>query len=125
MSAPSELLVGLLELLSPSVCPGCDLTRLGLAGAFCPACAPLLEQICPRGEMPGTGAAAFRYEGPLADALRRLKYGARTELAGPLGALLATVALGYAGRVDRVIPMPLHRARLRARGYNQSALLAR
>jgi ComF family protein len=38
---------------------------------------------------------------------------------------LADAALPYAGHVDRVMPMPLHPARLRERGFNQSALLAR
>ena len=61
----------------------------------------------------------------MASAVQRLKYGRRSELARPLGLLLARYALGFAGRVDCVLPVPLHPARLRARGFNQSALLAR
>lgn len=70
------------------------------------------------------GAAAFVYAGPLADAIVRFKYAGRTEHAKVLGALLSSAALGHAGRVDRVLPVPLHPSRLRARGFNQSALLA-
>jgi ComF family protein len=39
--------------------------------------------------------------------------------------MLSSAALPYAGLVDLVIPMPLHPKRLRARGFNQAALLAR
>lgn len=69
-------------------------------------------------------AAAFLYGGPLADAILRLKYAGRTDLARGLSELFADAALSYAGRVDRVIPLPLHATRLRERGFNQSALLA-
>lgn len=53
-----------------------------------------------------------------------MKYGRRPELARALGLLLADAAPAYAGRVDRIMPLPLHPARLRERGFNQSALLA-
>jgi predicted amidophosphoribosyltransferase len=39
--------------------------------------------------------------------------------------MLAQGALGYASRVDAVVPMPLHIRKLRSRGFNPSALLAR
>lgn len=74
---------------------------------------------------PGSVAAAFLYGGPLADAIARFKYGGRAELAGVLGALLAEAALPLAGHVDCAVPLPLHPSRLRERGFNQSALLAR
>jgi ComF family protein len=54
-----------------------------------------------------------------------LKYAKRTELGPVLGRLLADAALPYAGRIERVMALPLHTARLRERGFNQSALLAR
>jgi len=74
---------------------------------------------------PRPAAAIFLYGGPLAEALRRVKYGARPDLAASLGKLMASAAQPYAGRVDCVVPLPLHPARLRARGFNQAALLAR
>lgn len=61
----------------------------------------------------------------MADAIRRMKYGGRSELAGPLGLLLAEAAIAFAGEVDAVVPVPLHPRRLRARGFDQAALLAR
>jgi ComF family protein len=141
------VLEAFLGLLAPRRCPGCDaisvvggtalaLTPSGIAervrgGAslqdeqFCPACAPLLDA-APAAQLPPAACAAvFVFAGPLADAITRLKYGRRVDLAAPLGELLARAALAYAGRIDRLVPLPLHPARLRARGFNQSALLAR
>jgi len=60
---------------------------------------------------------------PLAAAVQGLKYRGRRSLAGVLGALLAE---RYPFAPDALlVPVPLHRARLRARGFNQALLLAR
>lgn len=115
-------LAGLLHLLAPPRCPGCDVPQaLGASEPFCPACAPLVEE--------ATGAlgthAGFLYGGPLADALRRYKYGGHAELAAPLAALaLPVVRARYAGHVDVVVPVPPHPRRLRERGFDPVALLA-
>jgi ComF family protein len=69
-------------------------------------------------------AAVFVYGGPILDAVHRLKYEGRTELARPLGRRLASAARPHGGRFDLVVPVALHPRRLRARGFNQSALLA-
>ncbi len=53
-----------------------------------------------------------------------LKFGGRTRIAGALGADLAAVLPVAWRRPDLVVAVPLHRARRRERGYNQSALLA-
>ena len=67
--------------------------------------------------------AAFAYEGALASALMRLKWQGRDDLAAPLGGLLAPLLAEALLRCDVVTPVPLHPSRLRARGYNQAALL--
>lgn len=69
--------------------------------------------------------AACMYGGPLADALVRLKYRGRSDVAPALSHYLVERALPWSGRVDRVCAVPLHPRRLRERGYNQSCLLAR
>jgi predicted amidophosphoribosyltransferase len=46
-------------------------------------------------------------------------------LAQSLARLLVPAAYGYAGRVDAVVPMPLHPRKLRERGWNPSLLLAK
>jgi ComF family protein len=70
--------------------------------------------------------AAFDHAGPARHALQRLKYGGAGRLAIPLAdaALPALEALlTVSGRLP-LVPVPVHPARLRQRGYNQAALLA-
>jgi len=112
---------GLLALVAPRRCPACDVVDDDEQGGFCAACAPLLER--------ATGAlgthAAFVYGGPLADAIRRYKYAARTELAAPLGDLFAKEARArFTGTVDVVVPVPPHPRRVSERGFDPTALLA-
>jgi ComF family protein len=67
-----------------------------------------------------------RYEGAVSEAIRRLKYGARPDLARGLGHRIA-VALEDANidvKATLLVPVPLHPKRLAERGYNQSALLS-
>jgi ComF family protein len=69
------------------------------------------------------GRAAYWMEPPLDALVHALKYQGRTDLGRPLGRLLARrVALHEIGAC--VTAVPLHRTRLRARGYNQAGLLA-
>ncbi|MFO0591291.1 MAG: ComF family protein [Polyangiaceae bacterium] len=68
--------------------------------------------------------AGGSYTGALAIAVKRLKYSARPDLARPLGAWLSERARTANLTADLVIPVPLHPRKLRARGYNQSALLS-
>ncbi len=119
------LIDGFLGLLAPTYCPGCDLPLRPGESEFCEACAPLLEKSPDALQPPAAAAAIFVYGGPLADAVRRLKYAGRAEVGPVLGKILARAALPYAGRVDAVIPMPLHPRALRKRGFNQCIYLAR
>ncbi len=62
---------------------------------------------------------------PLRVAIHALKYEWRSDLAAPLGTLLAGRWEDAAGSdVDGVLPVPLHASRQRERGFNQSRLLA-
>jgi ComF family protein len=66
----------------------------------------------------------FRFEDALRDAIHRFKYDGLSVLAEPLGALMAAYWWTHPLAADVVVPVPLHRRRVRERGYNQSALLA-
>ena len=123
MSHP--LIEGFLGLLAPAYCPGCDLPLQRGESEFCDACAPLLEKTPQALQPPAASASIFVYGGPLADAIRRLKYANRTEVGPVLGRTLAPAALPYSGRVDAVVPIPLHPRALRRRGFNQCLYLAR
>jgi ComF family protein len=68
--------------------------------------------------------AAFLYGFPLDRLLPRLKFH-QGLAAGRLLAQLATDAFAHAPRPDAMVPVPLHRDRLRERGYDQALELAR
>jgi ComF family protein len=69
--------------------------------------------------------AATFYGGPVAEVLKQFKYGGYFGLAQPLGNLMLAAWPRWQRPVDLVVPIPLHAARQRERGYNQSELLAR
>lgn len=71
--------------------------------------------------------AAFAYEGPMRRALAALKYMGASRLAPHLAdaALPALEALLLVSGPAVLAPVPVHRERLRARGYNQAELIAR
>ena len=108
----------LADTLAPPTCSACDV-RVGRGSVFCVSCAAAVTRAGP------SPVVAFSlYGGPIATALRRLKYGDRSDLARPLGHLLRRAARDAALHADLVVPVPLHPARLAERGYNQAALLA-
>ena len=68
----------------------------------------------------------MRYEHPVDDLIRRLKYQGALANARVLGVLLAQAVEERADALPRLlVPVPLHVARLRERGFNQAAALAR
>ena len=67
---------------------------------------------------------AYRY--PVDQMIKRLKYGARLELAHALcRPLLETLGRDMAVVPDCLVPTPMHGARLRSRGFNQAREIAR
>lgn len=144
---------GLFDLLLPPACPLCGREARGLAPpCLCSGCkgeiAPLASPKCPRCALPyptenGTDhlcegclrhepsfigvAAAGLYDGALRKAVHRLKFGGGITLDTPLAALLDEALRRDLPdfRPDLIVPVPLHRQRLRERTYNQALLLAR
>jgi ComF family protein len=69
---------------------------------------------------------ALRFEHPVDDMIRRLKYQGVLANARVLGALLAQAARERGAVLPRaLVPVPLHVSRLRERGFNQALALAR
>lgn len=62
------------------------------------------------------------YEGVLKEAIHLLKFNGHRRLAKPLAALLSDLDLPAA---DALVPVPIHLNQLRAREFNQTALIAR
>lgn len=71
--------------------------------------------------------APYVYQGTVLNAIYGLKYRGKTFLASALGPLLAQFAEKRFSdiHIDITMPVPLHKKRLRERGFNQSLLLAR
>ncbi|MGD9540450.1 MAG: ComF family protein [Methylocystis sp.] len=73
----------------------------------------------------GRARAVARYDSDKARALaHRLKYYDPLELAEPIGRCMARAGAELLADADVIVPIPLHRLRLLARRFNQSAALA-
>lgn len=108
--------------LVPPRCAGCDAPGSWLCEACRYACEP---HAFASGALPIRAAGA--YEGPLRLAIQRCKYRDERALTAELGDLVAALVaadLATGALLDAVVPAPIHRERLRARGYDQAALLA-
>lgn len=110
------------DLLFPPLCVNCE--RVG--SFLCPRCLNKITPASPRA-LPDFDGIVVRanYAPPISKAIHALKYDGQTRLAAPLGSLLAQALSGESWPVDLVSAVPLHPKRLRERGYNQAALLAR
>ncbi len=113
-------------------CALCRETLLPVKEPYCPRCGLAFEGVGPShlcGECladppPFSGArAVFEYGAAAKEAALRLKYGRVAWLGNALGRSMRPIAASMT-RPDFVVPVPLHEARLRERGFNQSALLA-
>jgi ComF family protein len=68
--------------------------------------------------------AVARYDDVARRLVHRLKYGDRLELARALGAMMARAGAELLADADVIVPVPLHRARLWRRRFNQAMALA-
>jgi ComF family protein len=110
-------------------CAACDDALPYLDAAYCPSCA----LPTPTGEVCGQclkhpplfarTTAVFGYTFPLDKLIQAMKYGEQLALAYAFAEKLAH-RIDKTELPDYVIPMPLHPAKLRERGFNQSQLLA-
>jgi ComF family protein len=114
----------ILELrIRPPWCPSCGLPYPPAGGAGSHLCGDCILR-----PPPFEGARAFGYyAAELSVAMRALKFMARRNMAALLAPLMASAfqVSWQRGDFDLVVPIPLHPRRVRVRGYNQAALLAR
>ena len=138
--------VGLRTLTNP-VCVLCGAPAGAVTDSFCGDCQAELPRL-PAGICPGCGAvsehdalcircvvnppvfdaciAACIYRYPVDRMIKKLKYQARLELARALcQPLLRQLELDCRTRPECLMPIPLHHARLRTRGFNQAREIAR
>ena len=134
----------LADLFFPQRCVGCEKRASDL---LCRDCFEALPRIgrptCARCGMPTafetfvcdeckgvdfgfeSARAPLRYEGVGKEIVRSLKYRGYIAVVERLAAPLMLGALDGGRRYGAVVPVPLHRSRLRHRGFNQAEFLAR
>lgn len=143
-------LKGFFDLLFPAACPLCHNTLQATTETpFCQDCtsgmSAMPDGCCSRCALPFVSRnssshlcescsrfqpsflavhAAGIYEGQLRKAVHRFKYENCHYLDRPLGIMLRE-ALVDTDPPDLIVPVPLHRTKLRERTYNQSLLLAK
>lgn len=100
------------------LCGGCGIAVAASVADYCPSC---------RGRFASDALVfAAPYAGTAKELVHRFKYRADFAAGRVLAALLAArVGAALPAGVDLLVPVPLHRRRLAARGFNQAALLAR
>jgi ComF family protein len=139
-----------LDVVFPPTCLACR-ASVARHGALCGACWGAMRYIerpfCDRLGLPfeldmGPGAVsqaaldhppvfdraravALFEDGPARTLVHRLKYSDRMELAAPMGLWMARAGADLLAEADALAPIPLHRARLWKRQFNQSAALGR
>lgn len=132
----------LLHLLAPALCPGCDNPLLPKEHGYCYTCrASLTPAPFPRDlftellqhfgndhlALSAIGALyLFEQDSPVQNMIHALKYQGCYDLGIELGKELGTTMKMFPEfhDVDAIIPVPLHRARRRERGYNQAEAIA-
>lgn len=109
------------KLLTSPLCRVCGVPFYTEGGAdhLCGQCA-----ISPPCFAAARGATLF--EGPVKELIHNLKYNKAVRLARPLSIITARHLAPFVQNCSphMIIPVPLHIKRLRARGFNQSALIA-
>ncbi len=132
----------ILDILFPSRCVGCGrigryfclacrvrIRPIGLAESVCPVCGrPALDGTthprCRGMFRPDGLTAMFAYAGPVRAGIKLLKYRLVTHCVGEFFSLIPPERIAGLPPSDIVIPVPLHSARLKERGFNQATVLA-
>ena len=133
----------LLHFIAPALCPACDALLERSERGYCNACRSSLDPApFPRdifaevaGHFPGEELAlsaigslySFDPESPVRRLVHALKYKGCYALGVEMGRDLGRALKVFREfeDIEMVIPVPLHRARLRERGYNQAEAIAR
>lgn len=113
------------------ICPVCQNSLVRISAPVCSRCGrPQISGILCPGCVSWSAAidgirAPFRFDGVIRQAVYDLKYHNIRALAVPLARLINDYLMSNPLPGEILVPVPLHRKRLRERGYNQSGLLAR
>ncbi len=104
--------------------PFCNRCGTALPGVMGRQVTPLCESCAIDPPVFRTARAAFVYDELAKRLILPFKYSDRPEAASGLARLMLRPGAALLERAELLAPVPAHRSRLRARGYNQAALLA-
>lgn len=122
LTAPRRLSRLVAATLFPPRCCLCGFPGASLDLDLCNVC----HEDLPWAAAGADALVALRYEPPVDELIRQLKYQGVMAHARVLGVLLARRALERGGELPMLlVPVPLHSARWRERGFNQAAAIAR
>jgi len=112
------------------ICPACLGKIPILPGPFCPSCKEFILNLKPEhsfGTFIDCVYSLWSYDEAAGTLIHKFKYESKTSLGEKLGQQLAhqVRSKGFLSEIDLVIPVPLHPARKRERGFNQSEVIAR
>ncbi|MCC6463109.1 MAG: ComF family protein [Saprospiraceae bacterium] len=136
-----ELCTGLLHLLYPNLCVGCNADLPAELDCFCLGCRRQLQLTNMHtevenafterfwGQLPlvaGAAMYAFQRRSPIQRALHQLKYKNQPDIGVRIGRRFghALARTQVFQTVQAIVPVPLHPEKERQRGYNQSAMFA-
>jgi ComF family protein len=122
LTAPRGLSRLLAATIFPPRCCLCAFEGASLDLDLCAHCHADLPWCAVEGE----SLTPLRFEPPVDELIRRLKYQGAIANARVLGVLLADAVRRRTAPLPRLlVPVPLHPARFRERGFNQAAAIAR
>lgn len=136
-SEPEDLGDIFSSLMAQHLCPVCARQFIAAESPICMRCGLIFKSRqgedhlcgeCLQSEkLYGKARAAGVHDQALMSIIHAYKYGGKVQLARPLSKLLTVVFERHwqADAMDLVLPIPLHPARLRERGFNQAYLLVR
>jgi ComF family protein len=141
ITALREFTSNAINLVFPPSCVHCSREGSLLCHICIAESTPLLQNVCRKCAEPLAKAGtcvrcreekspidrlygSFLYESPVGSAIKALKFDDVRSLGNVLGAMFDIEAFSRSD-AELIVPVPLHKSRLRSRGFNQSAVLGR
>ena len=116
------------------ICPECERRLTYVGDSFCMRCGKPVdedEEYCSDcstgGHVYDEGRAALVYDEYMSKSIYRFKYNGKREFASFYGRII-TECLGQkikSWKADAIVPVPVHKSKLKKRGYNQAYLIAK
>lgn len=135
-----SLLDSILDFIYPPLCLSCGRLLDSSREHVCPECWSAIKPVTPdsflfletRNKLLDSSVAdgllslfIFEKEGPFQKIAHALKYSGVQQLGIELGRRLGSLIQAEGISADVLVPVPLHKRKLRERGFNQSLLIAR